>query len=51
MALIETRKKGRITIITINRPERRNAINGIAALALRKAFLDYDADESQRVAI
>jgi enoyl-CoA hydratase len=51
MSLIDIRKEGKVSIITITRPERRNAINGDTASALRQAFLDYDADESQRVAI
>jgi enoyl-CoA hydratase len=51
MPLIETRKIGRITVISITRPERRNAITGATAFALRQAFLDYDADESQRLAM
>lgn len=40
-----------ITIITINRPHRRNAINLNTAKALREAWLAFDADESQCVGI
>ena len=42
---------GPITTIVMNRPERRNAVDGPMALALRDAFLAFEADESQRVAV
>ncbi|WP_439634310.1 crotonase/enoyl-CoA hydratase family protein [Glycocaulis sp.] len=41
----------RITIITIDRPERRNAVDGPTAQALADAFRRFDADESADVAI
>jgi enoyl-CoA hydratase/carnithine racemase len=40
-----------VTIVTIDRPERRNAVDGPTAAALLAAFEAFDADESQRVAI
>lgn len=51
MPVIETRTDGPVTIITITRPQRRNAINGETARALREAFLAFDADDDQRVAV
>lgn len=51
MAVIETRTDGAVTIITITRPQRRNAINGETAEALRQAWLAFEADASQRVGI
>jgi enoyl-CoA hydratase len=51
VSLIRVEKQTPVTIITITRPHRRNAINGETATALREAFLAFDADESQRVAI
>lgn len=42
---------GPVTVITINRPERRNAINRETADALREAWLSFDADDSQRVGV
>lgn len=41
----------RITIITIDRPERRNAVDGPTAQALADAFRRFDADESADIAI
>ncbi|WP_424461206.1 crotonase/enoyl-CoA hydratase family protein [Ottowia sp.] len=42
---------GPVCTITINRPERRNAVDGPTALRLREAMLKFDADDSLRVAI
>jgi enoyl-CoA hydratase len=43
--------EGPITIVTINRPQARNAVNTETALALRAAFKNFDADDKQSVAI
>src|SRR3546814_6575467 len=40
-----------IFIITINRPDRRNAVDGPTAIALRQAFEQFEADATARVAI
>jgi enoyl-CoA hydratase len=37
--------------VRIGRPERRNAINSEAAEALLDAFLEFEADDAQRVAV
>ncbi|WP_179401715.1 crotonase/enoyl-CoA hydratase family protein [Burkholderia guangdongensis] len=42
---------GPICTITINRPERRNAVDGPTALQLRQAFLRFEADSALSVAI
>ena len=42
---------GTTTVVTIDRPAVRNAVDGPTALALHDAFLAFDADEAQRVAI
>ncbi|MFL6062803.1 MAG: crotonase/enoyl-CoA hydratase family protein, partial [Marmoricola sp.] len=42
---------GAIAVITIDRPEARNAVDGPTALALAEAFRAFDADESLSVAI
>ena len=42
---------GPARIITINRPERRNAVDPATALLLREAFADFAADDSAQVAI
>ena len=40
-----------LTIVTINRPERRNAVDHETALALREAFIAFDKDDAMSVAI
>jgi enoyl-CoA hydratase len=51
MAPVEITQHGPVTVITINRAERRNAINRKTADALREAWLNFDADDSQRVGV
>ncbi|KAL4733501.1 ClpP/crotonase-like domain-containing protein [Aspergillus similis] len=46
-----TKAPSGITTITINRPHRRNAIDGPTAQKLTSAFLDFEADASQRVCV
>ncbi len=43
--------KAPLLIVTINRPEARNAVNGPTATALAEAFRSFDADDSLKVAI
>ncbi|KAF9418939.1 Enoyl-CoA hydratase [Podila epigama] len=49
--LVLVEKRGSITVVTINRPHKRNCVNGPTARALYQAFLDYEADETAAVAI
>ena len=42
---------GPVTIVTIDRPAARNAVNPPTAAALAQAFRRFDADASQHVAI
>jgi len=42
---------GPVTIISINRPERKNAVDGVTAQRLYDAFLAFDADPNASVAI
>jgi enoyl-CoA hydratase len=42
---------GPVRIVRIGRPERRNAINSEAAEQLLDAFLEFEADDAQRVAV
>ncbi|WP_207841166.1 crotonase/enoyl-CoA hydratase family protein [Williamsia soli] len=42
---------GPITTISINRPQRRNAVDGPTAQALAQAFRDFDSDEGAAVAV
>lgn len=44
-------RDGPVTIISINRPERRNAVNGRTARILYDTFLAFDADDSASVAV
>jgi enoyl-CoA hydratase len=44
-------KDGPVTIVTIDRPEVRNAVNGPTAQALADAFDAFDADDTASVAI
>jgi enoyl-CoA hydratase/carnithine racemase len=40
-----------VTLVTINRPERRNAIDAKTAIELQQAFAEFDRSETQRVAV
>ncbi len=44
-------KRGRVTILTLDRPDKMNAIDTALALALQEGFAAFDADDDQRVAI
>ncbi|HTC09857.1 MAG TPA: enoyl-CoA hydratase-related protein [Acetobacteraceae bacterium] len=50
MDVVTTEHKGPISIIRINRPEKRNAISSGVAVGLQRAFQAFDASD-QRVAI
>lgn len=51
MTTISVETQDRIAIVTIERPERRNAVDGETAWALYHAFKAFDADEGLDVAI
>src|SRR6202041_837546 len=42
---------GPVTVVTINRPERRNAVDSLCADQLREAFVAFDADDRRSVAV
>ncbi len=42
---------GPVTVVTINRPERRNAVDSVCADQLRAAFVAFDADDERSVAV
>ncbi len=42
---------GPVTVVTINRPERRNAVDSVCADQLREAFLRFDSDDERSVAV
>ena len=49
--LILVERDGPVTIVSINRPERRNAVNGATAKLLFDAFRAFDADDNSSVAV
>jgi len=51
MSTVSSERDGRIAIMTIERPERRNAVDGATAAALYDAFKAFDADDSLDVAV
>ena len=50
MSDIDVRQEGRVTVFTINRPEKLNAISSGVAVDLQNAFEEFDASD-QRVAV
>jgi enoyl-CoA hydratase len=50
-ACVRTEQQGPVLTITLDRPQRRNAVDGPMALALRAAFEAFEADDSARVAV
>jgi enoyl-CoA hydratase len=48
---ISTRSEGRVTVVTIDRPERRNAVDLMTARALFESFKRFDADPGADVAV
>lgn len=44
-------RDGAVLTVTIDRPQARNAVDPVTALALRGAFTDFDADDTLSVAI
>jgi enoyl-CoA hydratase len=50
-APIRVEHDGPVTVITIDRPHRRNAVDRVAADALEAAFAEFDQDEDASVAV
>ena len=48
---VKTEKAGPVTIVTLDRPDVRNAVDADTARALHQAFVDFDADADARVAV
>jgi len=51
MTNVEVATNDRITVVTINRPERRNAVDGPTAALLAEAFRHFDGDDNADVAV
>ena len=48
---VRVERRGAVTTIILDRPERRNAVDGPTARMLRAAFRDFQGDAAQRVAV
>ncbi|MEO6605312.1 MAG: crotonase/enoyl-CoA hydratase family protein [Aeromicrobium sp.] len=48
---VHVERRGPITVVTLDRPEVRNAVDTPHALALYEAFLEFDKDDSASVAV
>ena len=48
---VRVEQRGPVTIVTIDRPEARNAVDGPTAALLATAFRAFDADETSSVAV
>ena len=51
MSKVTVTREGRTTVVTINRPQVRNAVDAETAALLADAFRDFDADEAADVAV
>jgi enoyl-CoA hydratase len=49
--LVITEKQGAVTTVTINRPGVRNAVDHETAQLLKAAFVEFESDNSQSVAV
>jgi len=49
--VLKVERRGRILVVTVNRPERRNAFDLATAEAIYHAFKQFDADETLDVAV
>ena len=48
---VQVEQQGEITIVTLNRPHARNAVDSPTARALAAAFVDFDRNDEARVAV
>ena len=48
---VQVTQVGPVCVVTLNRPEVRNAVDDDTAQALHAAFLAFDADPQARVAV
>ena len=51
MPNVRTEQRGPVTVVTIDRPEVRNAVDGPTAQEMADAFRDFERDENQLIAI
>ena len=48
---VKVTRHGDVTLVTLDRPDVRNAVDAATARQLHAAFLAFDADKSARVAV
>ncbi len=48
---VRVERLGAVTVVTLDRPQVRNAVDSTTARALHEAFLAFDADEAALVAV
>src|SRR5512139_1220584 len=48
---VRTERRGAVDIVTIDRPDRRNAVDGPCARRLTEVFMEFDRDDQARVAV
>ncbi len=48
---VETQQHGTVTVVTLTRPDVRNAVDADTARRLYDAFVAFDADPDSRVAV
>lgn len=51
MSKVLVERRGATALVTINRPDRRNAVDAETAILLRKTFEEFEADGAARVAV
>jgi enoyl-CoA hydratase len=51
MAKVEVERRGAVTVLTVNRPEVHNCIDGETALGIARAIRDFGADPDARVLV
>ena len=51
MSAVNVEREGAVTIVEIDRPEARNAVDGPTAALLADAFRAFERDESQSAAV
>jgi enoyl-CoA hydratase len=51
VSAVRAERDGPVTTVTLDRPERRNAVDGPTAAALAEAFRAFDADDEAAVAV
>ncbi len=48
---VQTSKHGALTVVTLSRPEVRNAVDADTARLLFESFLEFDADPGAKIAV